>query len=93
MKVFIWDEKKNKILKRERRICFEEVVACFDEGKVISIFEPPNQERYKNQKIAVIEINDYAYAVPYVEEKNRIILKTVYLSRKYTKIFLRGKGR
>ena len=89
MKIFVWDRTKNEILKKERGICFEDVVACFSEGKVLAIFEHPDQEKYKDQKIAVVEINNYAYAVPYLEEKDKIILKTVYPSRKYTKVFLR----
>lgn len=39
--------------------------------------------------IAVIEINSYAYVVPYVEEDDYLFLKTIFPSRKYTKEYLR----
>lgn len=32
----------------------------------------------------IIDINNYAYVVPYVKSKNEIFLKTIYPSRKYT---------
>ena len=38
----------------------------------------------------VIEIDAYVYLVPYVQEGQNIFLKTIYPSRKYTRIYLRG---
>ena len=39
----------------------------------------------------VIEINNYAYLVPYVEDENEIFLKTIIPSRKATEIYLGEK--
>jgi hypothetical protein len=36
----------------------------------------------------VIEINNYAYCVPFVETDSEIFLKTVFPSRKFTAIYL-----
>ena len=36
----------------------------------------------------VLRINDYAYAVPYVETDGEIFLKTVFPSRKHTALYL-----
>lgn len=51
----------------------------------------PNQEKYPDQKIYVIENEGYAYNVPFIKEKGTIILKTVFPSRKATKRFLPTK--
>jgi hypothetical protein len=44
------------------------------------------------QRLYVVELNGYAYALPYVlkEEKNEIFLKTIYPSRALTRIYLKG---
>jgi hypothetical protein len=54
----------------------------------------PNSQR-TNQKIYIIEINNYAYVVPYVinEKRKEIFLKTVYPSRVFTKKYLKGGQR
>ena len=52
------------------------------------MFYHPNQERYPNQKVSVVIINDYAYLVPFVESDNEIFLKTIIPSRKATKEYL-----
>ncbi len=89
MKMFDWDETKNKKLKKERGVSFEEVVAHIEEGKVLVILEHPNPQKYKGQKLAIIEIENYAYVVPYIEKGDTIFLKTIFPSRRYTKIYLR----
>jgi len=50
--------------------------------------EHPNDDKYPNQRVFVININDYAYLVPYVENQKEIFLKTVIPSRKATKLYL-----
>ncbi len=40
------------------------------------------------KNLYVLEINNYAYLVPFVETKNEIFLKTIIPSRKYTKKYL-----
>jgi len=45
----------------------------------------------KNQKIFIVEIKNYVYAVPFtIDEENNIVLKTAYPSRKLNKKY-RGK--
>ena len=84
MKYFNWDPNKNVILQKERNISFEEVVFHIEKGDEVDIFDHPNQERYPNQKISVVFIDDYAYLVPYVESETEIFLKTIIPSRKAT---------
>ncbi len=70
-------------LKLERSISFEEISIIIQEESFIDILEHPKRD---NQRIYVIEINDYIYAVPFVvDEDENIILKTVFPSRKLHK--------
>jgi hypothetical protein len=41
-----------------------------------------------NQRIFVLEIDDYAYVVPYVTNGDVIFLKTLFPSRKHTAEYL-----
>jgi uncharacterized DUF497 family protein len=91
MKYFSWDPEKNEKLKAERNISFEEIVFYIERGKVLDILEHPNKEKYPNQFIFVIPVEDYIYLVPFVEDENEIILKTIIPSRKATKYYLKGE--
>ena len=91
MKFYHWDTGKNEKLVRERGISFEEVVFAIESGKVLDVVEHPNRGRYQNQRMFVVLINDYAYLVPFVEDKAVIFLKTIIPSRRATKLYL-GEG-
>lgn len=54
--------------------------------------EHPNRDRYPNQQILVVKIDDYAYLVPFVESKQGRFLKTIIPSRKATRQYL-GENR
>lgn len=90
---FNWNEEKNELLKSERGISFERIVIAIEEGHLLDVLDHPNSEKYRNQKIFVVEIDGYAVCVPFVEEQNGdFFLKTLFPSRKYTKQFnLEGK--
>lgn len=88
MKYFDWDQKKNEELKRERDISLEEVLVAIEEGNILDIIEHPNKERYPNQKIFIVKINNYAYLIPFVEDDEKIFLKTIIPSRKATKNYI-----
>jgi hypothetical protein len=82
MKYLNWNSDKNELLKQERGICFEEIAYLIEAGLVIGIEESPG---YPNQKMYVLEIDNYAIIVPFVENDDEIFLKTAFPSRKYTK--------
>ena len=84
MKYLDWNREKNEILKVKRGISFEEVALMIESGHILGIEENPNKP---NQKIYILEINNYAFIVPFVEKDNEIFLKTVFPSRKYTKLY------
>lgn len=54
--------------------------------------EHPNKTKYPNQRVFVVEVDEYAYLVPYVESDDEIFLKTVIPSRKATKQYLGGRS-
>ena len=84
--LFDWNEKKNQLLKKERGIGFEDIVAAID-GGLLDVYDHPNQETYPNQKIYVIEALGYVYLVPFVRDGNMIFLKTIIPSRKALRIY------
>jgi uncharacterized DUF497 family protein len=90
MKYFSWNNEKNRQLRTERGVSFEEVVFCIEQGQLLDIVEHPNQERYRGQRIFVVNIRGYAYLVPFVETEREIFLKTVIPSRKATRNYMKG---
>ena len=93
MKLFDWSDEKNAWLLVERNVTFEEVVFWIMRGGLIDILEHPNKERYPNQRIFIVKMDDYAYIVPFVEDGDRIFLKTIIPSRKLTRKYLRAKSK
>jgi uncharacterized DUF497 family protein len=91
MKPFEWSKTKNDWLKKERGISFEEIVNALNEGKMVDTYDHSNQERYPNQKVFVLQIDDYVYLVPFVEDNEKIFLKTIFRSRKATRKYLKSK--
>lgn len=92
MDYYQWDNQKNEKLKAERGVGFEQVVMYIERGDVLDIFDHPNQGKYPNQQIIVVEINEYAYLVPFVESSKGKFLKTIIPSRKATREYLGGKN-
>lgn len=92
MKYFDWDIQKDEQLKQERDISFEDILVAIDEGNILDIAEHPNKKRYPNQRVFIVDIHGYAYIVPFVEDKEKIFLKTIIPSRKATKKYIIKKG-
>ena len=90
MSFYHWEMGKNEKLVRERGVSFEEVVLAIEKGKILDIVDHPNKGKYGSQKMYVIELNGYAYLVPFVQDKEVLFLKTIIPSRKATKKHLRG---
>ena len=90
MKYFSWNPEKNELLRTERQISFDDVVFYIEQGFLLDVLEHPNQERYKGQKIFVVQMDDYVYLVPFVENDHEVFLKTIIPSRKATKQYLKG---
>jgi uncharacterized DUF497 family protein len=89
MRIFRWDNEKNKLLKKNRGVCFEQVVILMERGDILETIEHRNRNRYPGQKIATIMIDDYVYLVPYAENNEELFLKTIIPSRKATNKYVR----
>jgi len=89
MKYFAWSIEKNEQLKASRQISFEEIVFYIETGQLLDIVEHPNAEKYKGQRIFIVNVNNYAYLVPFVETEYEIFLKTIIPSRKATRKYLK----
>ena len=90
VKYFSWNPEKNTSLVQERGISFEEIVFHIEKGDVLDLLEHPNRERYPNQRVFVVNVEGYAYIVPFVEDENEVFLKTIIPSRKATRDYLGG---
>lgn len=86
--IFRFNREKDLFLRQERGIGFEEMILPIKEGKIITIIPNPNQDKYPNQKMYVLEFKNYIYVVPFVRTGNEIFLKTCYPSRKLSKQYL-----
>lgn len=90
MKQISWNNEKNAKLRRERGIGFEDVLFQINSGEVVDIVDNPNKRKYPNQRVFILEINEYVYYVPFVEDENEVFLKTIIPSRKLKKEYLGG---
>ena len=88
MKPFRWSSEKNEVLRSERGISFESVVVAVDAGGLLDILAHPNPGKYPKQRVLVVACDNYAYLVPFVEEKDCYFLRTVIPSRKATRDYL-----
>ena len=78
-----WSSLKNERLKKVRGASFEDIIGA----RLIDIGKHHKKER---QNIMFFEYKNYIWAVPYVEDESHIFLKTLYPSRKYTKLYRKG---
>jgi len=86
-----WNYEKNLKLKAERGISFEQVVMHIERGDILDVVQHPNQKKYPNQQIILVDIDNYAYLIPFVKDENGKYLKTIIPSRKATRDYLGGK--
>jgi hypothetical protein len=93
VKTFLWNEEKSALLKAGRQVSFEEIVLYIEMGFLLDVLEHLNQEKYKGQKIFVVQVDNYIYLVPFIETESDIFLKTIIPSRKATRKYLKGSAK
>ena len=81
---------KNEWLKKERGICFEDIVLRINDGNVLEVVDQPNQNKYPGQMVIIVNVDGYAHMVPFVFDDKGVFLKTVIPSRKHTKKHFKG---
>ena len=81
----LWDQSKAKKLKEARDISLEHVAQLILDKKYHAILENPGRPK---QMIFVISYKGYTHVVPFVVDKeDNIVLKTVFPSRKFHKLY------
>ncbi len=90
---FDWNLEKNRQLAEQRGVSFERVVSAIEQGGLVDVLEHPAQERYPGQMIYVVDIEQYLYLVPFVNDTDGTrFLKTVIPSRKATRDYRRRRS-
>ena len=88
MNNIFWDVEKEQKLLNERGISFCDVAEMIKDGNYIDMLKNPARE---GQRIFLMMLNNYVHVVPFVtDEDGNIVLKTVFPSRKYQKIYTEG---
>jgi len=79
-----WDPEKNARLKLERGVSFEEIIQAEPVGVI-------KHSRRTHQHLLLFLYKGYVWVVPYVHCDGGRFLKTLFPSRKYTKMLKRGE--
>ena len=82
-----WNAAKNEILKLERGISFEEIMEAFLDSGLLDVISH-TKKKYLHQKMIIVNSNNYVYLIPFVEDEEKVFLKTIIPSRKATKYYL-----
>ena len=91
MKYFDWNDEKNEMLKKIRGVSFERVELAIALGDLVDRIKHPNPAKYPDRKVFLVKIENYIYSVPYIEDDEKIFLKTIIPNSKATKKYLGGK--
>ena len=79
-----WDPAKSDRVKRVRGVSFEEIV----QAEFVSVLL---HKKRAGQSLLLFRHNKYIWVIPCVYRGDEIFLKTLYPSRKYTKMMKRGE--
>jgi uncharacterized DUF497 family protein len=79
-----WDLSKSELLKKERGVSFEKII----QAEFIAVMR---HAKRSHQNIMIFQHRGYVWVVPYVRHGNEVFLKTLFPSRKYTKMLKRGE--
>jgi hypothetical protein len=85
----LWNPEKDELLRMEPGrggIGLSECAVAIEEGRILDDIQSPNRP---NQRMFILDIEGYAYVVPYVFKESSVFLKTMFPSRDYTAKYLR----
>ena len=80
----VWDRNKSAQLLERHGLSFEELI----QEPILAFIDHPSR---RNQKLLLIEYADYVWTAPCVANGDELFLKTLYPSRKHTKLWRRGE--
>ena len=89
-KAIRWNPEKAKRLRDDKTrggLSFEECVVAIEGNGVLDIVENPSIN-HPSQRVYVLNLEGYAYCVPFVDSEDEIFLKTMFPNRKHTAIYL-----
>lgn len=89
MKYLDWNIDKDVWLKKYRKISFNEVALALIDGDLLDTIDNPSKN-FPDQQVFVINVNNYVYYVPFVENEEKFFLKTIIPSRKANKKYLKN---
>ena len=82
MKHVRWNFEKAAWLKHERGLEFERIAVLIEENQYIGIADVPSRI---DQKMFILDYDEYVVCVPFVENSEEVFLKTAYRNRKTNK--------
>ena len=83
--MIIYNKNKAIKLRFERNIEIEDIIDIIINKKYLDILEHPKRE---GQLIFILKYKDYIHVVPFIiDEDDNIIIKTVFPSRNFYKIY------
>ena len=78
---YYWDEEKDALLRRTRRVSFDDIVYQIEHGGgLLDDIAHPNPTLHPGQRIYIVRIRDYAYRVPFEVTELGTLLRTIYPS-------------
>ena len=89
VKYIDWSGEKDARLQAERGVGFADVLTAIESGCLLADMQHPSL-KYPHQNVFVVRIVNYVYLVPYVEDDEKIFLKTIIPSRAATRKFSKG---
>ena len=88
MRCIDWSDNKNEWLVRVRGISFEDILYHLTHNGLLDVIKHPNSKKYPDQQILIVNVEGYAYLVPFIQDHDVILLKTIIPSRKMTRKYL-----
>ena len=89
---YLYVSDHGRMMIENRKISFERIVSHIEKHGYLDLLNHPNTKKYPNQKMFILNIEDYAYLVPFIESEEALFLKTIIPSRKATKKYIEEKS-
>lgn len=86
-KPFHWSDEKDRWLIRQRGVSFLEIAQAIAEN-LLDVRVNRSRGR-RHQRVFIVEIRGYPWAIPFEETQDAIVLKTAFPSRKLKNEFQR----
>ena len=83
MKELKWSRLKSARLKKTRGVSFEDLI----QARLVAVKQHPAR---LHQHIMLFDHQGYIWVVPFIETDEHLFLKTLFPSRKYTRLHRKG---